>query len=86
MVAGLYVGRRMEAGIPRGLEPEEAFRRYQTARIVSLAVSETGGLALIVLSLLAGEATWALGGAAVCVGTMMLGRPRREDLDRRTRG
>ncbi len=86
MAAGLYVGQRMEAGIPRGLEPEETLRRYQTARIVSLAVSEAGGLAFIVLSLLAGEAAWALGGAAICVAIMTLGRPRREDLDRRTRG
>jgi hypothetical protein len=76
----------MEAGIPRGLEQEEAFRRYQHARIVSLALTEVGGLAFIVLSLLAGEAGWALGGAALCVWAMILGRPRRGDLDRRTRG
>jgi hypothetical protein len=81
MFAGLFVGRRLEASIPTGLEPHGVFLRYQLARIVSLAICEGAGLAFIVLCLVAGEATWALGGAAVCIWTMFLGRPRRETLE-----
>ena len=81
MAGGLVLGRRLEAMIPRDAEPAEKAQRYQTARIVSLAMQEGPALAIIVLSMLAGATTWLIAGVAVGVAAMFIARPRRDDLE-----
>lgn len=81
MAVGLVLGRRLEARIGSG-EPADRFQQYQTARIVSLAIVEGMGLFVIALSFVSGAGTWALGAGAVTIWVMVLGRPRRQDVDR----
>ena len=81
MAGGVIVGRRMEAAIPRSATREEKIQRYQVARILAMATQEGPALAMIILSMLAGAASWVIGAAAVGVWTMFLARPRRDDLE-----
>lgn len=53
---------------------------YQTRIVIVSAMQEGGGLLGLVLCLLAGMPTWALGVWAVTAVAMLMSRPRREDL------
>ena len=81
MVGGIVVGNRLERAIPRGAPPAERIHRYQAARIVAMASQEGPALAIMILSLLAGERTWVIAAAALGIWTLFLARPRREDLE-----
>lgn len=59
--------------------------RWFTATIVSMALREGAGLLGVVLSLLAGSATWAVVFGVASVGAMVLSWPRGNDLRERLR-
>jgi len=55
---------------------------WQTRMTVASALQEGGGLLGLVVCLLADRPTWMLGVWVVTAVAMLLGRPRREELDR----
>ena len=81
MAGGLVIGRRMEAAIPRGAPVPERINRYQSARIVSLALQEGPALAVIALGMVSAATAWILAAGLLGVWSMFLSRPRREDLE-----
>ncbi|HSG06717.1 MAG TPA: hypothetical protein VLA36_00065 [Longimicrobiales bacterium] len=56
-------------------------RRYQTRILIASAMQEGGGLMGLVLCLLAGTPSWALGMGSLTVVAMLMSRPARTDLD-----
>jgi len=66
-------------------DPSTAVARWFTATIVSMALREGAGLLGLVLSLLAGSATWAVVFGVASVGAMVLSWPRGRDLRERLR-
>lgn len=86
MAGGLVLGRTLEGQIPRDAEAEVKIQRYQTARIVTLAMQEGPALMIIVVAMLAGAATWIAVGAALGVASMFIARPNRDDLEGLLRG
>ena len=63
----------------------QAVGRWSTATIVSMALREGAGILGLVLSLLAGSATWAVVFGVASVGAMVLSWPRGDDLRERLR-
>jgi hypothetical protein len=80
MGAGLLVRRKLLEAIPPGARGEERLARYHAAVLVGLAIIEGGGLLVIVLSLVSNAPSWIPAAAAITLGMMVLGRPRREEL------
>jgi hypothetical protein len=62
-----------------------AVARWSTATTVSMALREGAGLLGLVLSVLAGSATWAVVFGVASVGAMVLSWPRGDDLRERLR-
>jgi hypothetical protein len=81
MAGGIVLARRMEGTLAGDAGDEARIQRYQTARIVALAMQEGPALAIIVLSVLAGVRSWVVAAVAVGVWTMFLVRPRRDELE-----
>lgn len=67
--------------IPRAGEPAARLTAWQNRVILASALQEGGGLMALVVSLLSGQPTWALGAWAVTILVMGLARPAREELD-----
>lgn len=78
MVGGI-VFRRGEA--KRSGDAAQRLTAYQNQVIVGAALQEGGGLLGLVLCLLAGQPTWAVGVWAVTAVAMGLTRPTRDELD-----
>jgi F0F1-type ATP synthase membrane subunit c/vacuolar-type H+-ATPase subunit K len=77
-----YVRRRLETA-PRGAGEEEITRRWQTGWIVGQALKESTGLGGLVLAMMAGSTTWALGFTVASVLSMIMTPPWESDLLRR---
>jgi hypothetical protein len=67
---------------PASPETTDRLGAYQNRVIVSSALQEGGGLFGLVLSLLAGQPTWALGVWGATMAAMVLTRPDREEVRR----
>ena len=80
MVGGVFVRRTMVERIPRDAEPEARMAAYQTAVILGLALSESGGLILVTLGMLTGASTWVLAGGASAAVLMFMARPTGEEI------
>lgn len=79
------IGRRA-AEAPPGSTRREIARRYQAGWIVGHALREVGGVAGVVVGMLAGSVPWTLGFAGASVAAMLLEPPREEELRARLRG
>jgi len=80
MIGGVFVRRAMVERIPRDASPEARMAAYQTAVIVGLALSESGGLILVTLGLLSGTSTWVLAGGASAAVLMFMARPTGDEI------
>ena len=67
--------------VPRGSDPGAYLAAYQTRVVVATALQEGVGLLGLVICLVAGQPSWALGVWAITAVSMGLSRPRREELD-----
>jgi hypothetical protein len=73
------VRRRLEA-IPRVALNDEIVRRWEHGWLVSQAIKEGVGLAGLVIALLAGSPSWALGFAVASLGSMVMTPPWEHEL------
>lgn len=77
MVAGIFARRRGRP-VGAGRDPVQAL---QTRVVLAAALQEAGGMAGIVLSLLAAQPAWILMMAGLAAFTMVRSRPRRNELE-----
>ena len=80
MVGGVFARRTMVERIPRDAAPEARMGAYQTAVIVGLALSESGGLILVTMGMLTGAPTWVLAGGGAAAILMFMARPTGEEI------
>jgi len=79
MLGGLGLKRRLLSAIPNSVQAEKRLEQYFAATTVGLALVEGAGLILITLSIVADAPTWTLVGGGAAIGTLIIGRPRREE-------
>jgi hypothetical protein len=62
--------------------PAERVASYRTAAVVSFALRESAAIIGLVITMLTGDLRWCVGLAAAAVLAMLLGWPRRADMQR----
>ena len=82
--AAPVVERRLREAPPDASMSDVA-ARFQTATVAGFALREGAGLFGLVVALLSGTLSWALGFAAASVAAMALAWPKRADLEARLR-
>ena len=75
MASGVFTRRRLVAQIDQTGSAEERIAAYTLATIIGIGLTESGGLGLVSLALLAGSASWALAGGLATVFLMLMARP-----------
>ena len=70
---------------PAGASMSDVAARFQTGTVAGFALREAAGLFGLVVALLSGTLSWALGFAAASVAAMALAWPKRSDLEARLR-
>lgn len=82
-VAAPVVGRKIVEAA--GDTVDEVLQAWTQGHIVAMAMREGMGLAGIMLGLVTGSVTWIVGFGAVSLAAILLGWPRRSDLEERVR-